>query len=165
MTTTRTAQSAACRSAIKRRWQATAPLQVLVIIAERYRKQPEKELRRIRAFLGLKSVWFPAEALMEEHVRPEYSELLSAPLREELRRFYAADVQHLRGLLGDPLKDWDADFATFRPPVLLRPRYVVSWLPVGSSTSAESEVSRELVERQRRSPSPTSSGVSVDHTH
>ncbi|CAE7254048.1 HS3ST6 [Symbiodinium sp. KB8] len=124
--------------------------QVLVIIAERYRKQPEKELRRIRAFLGLKSVWFPAEALMEEHVRPEYSELLSAPLREELRRFYAADVQHLRGLLGDPLKDWDADFATFRPPVLLRPRYVVSWLPVGSSTSAESEVSRELVERQRR---------------
>ena len=33
--------------------------------------------------MGLKSVWFPAEALMEEHVRPEYSELLSAPLREE----------------------------------------------------------------------------------
>ena len=81
---------------------------------------------------------------------------------QELRRFYAADVQHLRGLLGDPLKDWDADFATFRPPVLLRPRYVVSWRP-GGSESAESEASLELVERRRRSPSPTSSDVSVPH--
>ena len=57
--------------------------QVLVIIAERFRKQPERELRRVRAFLGLESVRVPAEALMEEHVRYEYSEVLSAPLREE----------------------------------------------------------------------------------
>ena len=95
-----------------------------MVIAERFRQCPSQELRRIRDFLGLDHVEFPAEAFEEEHVRYDYAETLplGSPLRGELRRFYAKDVQRLRGLLGDGLLDWDLDFATHRPPLLLRPR-------------------------------------------
>ncbi|CAE8633865.1 unnamed protein product, partial [Polarella glacialis] len=91
--------------------------QLLVVVSERYRAEPRRELRRIRSFLGLGPGLESQEAPAEFHVRatPDghgYVEQLqsTSPLRQTLREFYGRDVLRLRALLGDPIPEWSADF-------------------------------------------------------
>jgi len=84
--------------------------QVLVVISERYRKNPHRELKRIRAFLGLSQRRDKCEDLPECHVRGPYLEVLPAADRAELRALYSQDVLRLKCLLQDSLPEW-SDFA------------------------------------------------------
>ncbi|CAE7217388.1 HS3ST3A1 [Symbiodinium natans] len=93
--------------------------QLLVVVSERFRDNPRRELQRVCKFLGLSEVEdLPEEAFEEQHVRDSYLESPSTELREELRRYYDQDVRELRALLQDDLVEWNDDFQppNKRPP-------------------------------------------------
>ena len=89
--------------------------QVLVVISERFRRNPRSELRRIRRFLE-----FPEPDLcnnladkefVERHVRGVYQECLrDVDFKQTLREYYAEDVRRLRVFLQDDISEWDDDF-------------------------------------------------------
>ena len=82
--------------------------QLLVVVSERFRDNPRRELQRVCKFLGLSEVEdLPEEAFEEQHVRDSYLESPSTELREELRRYYDQDVRELRALLQDDLVEWN----------------------------------------------------------
>ena len=82
--------------------------QLLVVVSERFRDNPRRELQGVCKFLGLSEVEdLPEEAFEEQHVRDSYLDSPSTELREELRRYYDQEVRKLRALLRDDLVEWN----------------------------------------------------------
>ncbi|CAJ1431874.1 unnamed protein product [Effrenium voratum] len=88
--------------------------QVLVVISERFRADPRRELRRVLEFLGEElPTAMPDDAFEPHHVRDVYWAPVPAQkgrLRRALRRFYGREVRRLRRMLDDPLPEWGEDF-------------------------------------------------------
>jgi hypothetical protein len=83
-----------------------APEQLLILVAEEYRQNPQATYDRISEFLGLRPTRISHE---DAHVR-KYTTRLTAEQRAWLSDFYRPHSQRFFELLGREIPSWGTDY-------------------------------------------------------